>query len=77
MGWRVRVINADWNTLLRLRKPLLALMPEHALVVCAINTTKGVQVADPFGGLYWYTTNEFRQRYQNVAISVFRDNPFE
>lgn len=72
-GWRVRIVETDWEEFRRLKKPVLAAMNEHALVVMQTDPAKGVQVADPMSGMYWRTTSEFRAHFGNIAICVYRD----
>jgi predicted double-glycine peptidase len=80
-GWRVRIMQPDWETFLRLRKPLLCSVTVqqntgHAVVVCEIREGS-IQVADPLEGLVWRMEEEFKMRFKNEAIAVFRNDPFE
>ncbi|HYG77908.1 MAG TPA: cysteine peptidase family C39 domain-containing protein [Planctomycetota bacterium] len=80
-GWRVRMFKPDWTEFCRLKKPLLASVminkdTGHAIVVCSVDPTRGVEIADPLAGLYWESEERFRQRFANEAVVVYRGEPF-
>ncbi|MBI3828806.1 MAG: hypothetical protein HY291_04775 [Planctomycetes bacterium] len=81
-GWRVKVFEPDWDTFKTLRKPVLCSVRlsnaiTHAVVVTEIDPRKGVQVADPLRGLSWWTESNFRARFLNDAVVVYKQDPFE
>jgi predicted double-glycine peptidase len=81
-GWRVKVFEPDWDTFKSLRKPLLCSVRlsksiTHAVVVTEIDPHKGVRVADPLRGLSWWSESNFRARFLNDAVVVYKQDPFE
>jgi predicted double-glycine peptidase len=81
-GWRVRIVEADWDTLIMLRKPMMCAvkydaMVDHAVVLCGIDAQQNVQIADPMNGLVNWSRDEFLQRYRGEVIVVFKDDPME
>ncbi|HEY3322432.1 MAG TPA: cysteine peptidase family C39 domain-containing protein [Planctomycetota bacterium] len=81
-GWRVRIVEVDLKALARLRKPCVCairynVICDHAVVVCKVDPERGVQVADPLGGLSWWSLTQFQERFQNEVIAVYRESPFE
>ena len=80
-GWRVKIVEPNWENFQKLRTPMVCAVGVwnigHAVVVCAINDKKGIQVADPIGGLSWYRAEEFKKMFLNEAIVVFKNDPYE
>jgi predicted double-glycine peptidase len=82
LGWQVRILEPDWDTFVRLRKPCLAAirhsaLVSHSVVVCGIDPLLGVQVADPLLGLRRVREDSFKRLFQSETVVVFRNDPFE
>jgi ABC-type bacteriocin/lantibiotic exporter with double-glycine peptidase domain len=77
-GWRVKIVEPDWEHFRRMQPPMVCAVGVwnvgHAMVVCAFDDEKGVQVADPIAGLQWYRDEEFRKMFLNEAIVVYKDD---
>jgi hypothetical protein len=81
LGWRVRIMEPDWQEFVRLRKPLACSMSingsPHAVVALTVDPVKGVEIADPLGLLLWVPEDEFKREFSNEAVVVFRHDVFE
>lgn len=81
-GWHVKIVECDWPAFSRLRLPAVCAMrhspfADHAVVACAVDDERGVQIADPLFGLDWWPADRFKEVFQNEAIVVFRETPTE
>ena len=81
-GWQVRMVEPGWDELARLRKPLLcevryAATMNHMVVLCAVDSRRGVLIADPLAGRSWWTKARFEANFAGCAVVVFRERPYE
>jgi len=79
LGWHVRMVRPDWAAFCQMKMPVLTSIrindaTGHAVVVTAVDSQKGVQIADPISGLYWCSEEEFRKKYDQETIALYRDD---
>jgi predicted double-glycine peptidase len=78
-GWHVKLARADWDALNRMKMPVLTSVKindatGHAVVITGVDSEKGVRIADPISGLYWCSEKEFRARFDQETLSLYRDD---